>query len=1214
MCWKRNKKEKEGQKAEPITVSTVRRPLMPKILGKSDISYHCVEELKYVIEQTNCRNIALTGVYGSGKSSVIETYLNEQSFCKKPLKISLSTFLDDKVFFDKEEEKLDNKRYNADVEYKIVQHILYKSDPHELHQSRFDRITHKTNKGIKWLSFWVLLAVVAAVVLFEPGFLRVENLHALYWKWFGVKAGAVISVVADIASASYLILFLGCLIYKVLIHYYPGRISKVKAQGVEVELSKNSSVFNQLLDEIVYFFNANRYDIVVFEDLDRLQNPDILFLKLRELNMLLNESETFRKNKLVVRFVYAIRDDVFTKDLRTKCFDYIIPVAPVIDHFNTSDYLIQHKNELFNKIDDKDLKELGVWISGFRELNNILNEYTLYKKLVMKEGMADKKLLAIIIYKNLYPQDFASLHSKSGLLYMLYHDKARFTEPFTKDGLEKVKELDNKIKADKENIQKIKKEYVDYIIREHNVSELLYGDERYPVEELVTSDTLFDHFRKNDFTQYIYVDTYNKESGTVSYKIKFVDIEEEIGQGLSYDEAVYPHISSINSNTVESDKVKRSIKRIESQSLTTLFLKSDGVTNNKRIKEITTESDDEKISFMQAMIRGGYIMEDYPTYISYYHKGALLEGDFSFLNNVRQGIAKPYDTHLQNPELIIKQLVTDNFSDPSILNFSMLKCLMKRKELAHLLDKFIETARTKPEFIVEYSKSVEDPYSFLALVFTRWDSPIDTINAIDEEWLRNDMLLLYYYTSGIDARLQNKEIDFIKSNYAFINQNIKRLNIERLKHFLNTHKIKFNTLAPASDAAQNALLDCVRESSMFYINYQNLRIVLGKDFDRQSYSSVYKLQNKNLKEYLLDKNIDEFIRAIPDSSTEEEYEPLLDLINHRAIEDKWLSAYLVKQNIMFETFEGIVDKRQYILLNFDKIVATWENIVDYYKFHPTFDEVLSAFIGKHAEDLKRSICEGEPSIVEQLKKHLFCKETSLSLENFESLLSSFNGPLMSEDLSELGEERILKLIEQKWIYYSAEALSYINENYSEECFASFVIKYFDEIFNDEEVDWSVFNSNQLGIKLLESNLSLDQKISFVDSFATIDTSSNDASRLAELICFYYVKAGMITADTDQDLLLRALEFNKKPESWKSKITLVNMMNDYYSYNREKEKRMVSSLGGEMYQRLNYPGGRAHFDINNENKKLLKYLKEQGHYVKDINESKGQLQVSFKMKE
>ena len=55
--------------------------LLPSIIEKDDVSHQTVEELADVLTQAiakkNMRNVALTGPYGSGKSSIIQTLLEE---------------------------------------------------------------------------------------------------------------------------------------------------------------------------------------------------------------------------------------------------------------------------------------------------------------------------------------------------------------------------------------------------------------------------------------------------------------------------------------------------------------------------------------------------------------------------------------------------------------------------------------------------------------------------------------------------------------------------------------------------------------------------------------------------------------------------------------------------------------------------------------------------------------------------------------------------------------------------------------------------------------------------------------------------------------------------------------------------------------------------------------------------------------------------------
>ena len=96
---------------------------------------------------------------------------------------------------------------------------------------------------------------------------------------------------------------------------YKAKWKKLSLNGISIELEKNTSIFNKhFWWKYFIFFQACPYNIVVIEDLDRFKNPD-LFLKLREVNFLLNESNAIKQH---IVFVYAVKDDVFINEDRTK--------------------------------------------------------------------------------------------------------------------------------------------------------------------------------------------------------------------------------------------------------------------------------------------------------------------------------------------------------------------------------------------------------------------------------------------------------------------------------------------------------------------------------------------------------------------------------------------------------------------------------------------------------------------------------------------------------------------------------------------------------------------------------------------------------------------------------------------------------------------------------------------------------------------------------
>lgn len=77
-----------------------------------------------------------------------------------------------------------------------------------------------------------------------------------------------------------------------------------------------------------------------------------------------------------------------------------------------------------------------------RILNNIANEYKQYRENLCSESdrLDHTKLLAMIVYKNYEPNDFALLHKCQGAVYKCITSRSIFTK-------EALKEIENKEKA-----------------------------------------------------------------------------------------------------------------------------------------------------------------------------------------------------------------------------------------------------------------------------------------------------------------------------------------------------------------------------------------------------------------------------------------------------------------------------------------------------------------------------------------------------------------------------------------------------------------------------------------------------------------------------------------------------------------------------------------------------------------------------------------------
>ncbi|MBY7703999.1 hypothetical protein JIY74_27480 [Vibrio harveyi] len=87
--------------------------------------------------------------------------------------------------------------------------------------------------------------------------------------------------------------------------------------------------------EIIYLLYSSNTKVVVFEDLDRFHNTEI-FMKLKEINFILNSyTNTKLFKRKPVRFVYMLSNTLFSTHIRTKFFDFIIPIVPIVNSSNS---------------------------------------------------------------------------------------------------------------------------------------------------------------------------------------------------------------------------------------------------------------------------------------------------------------------------------------------------------------------------------------------------------------------------------------------------------------------------------------------------------------------------------------------------------------------------------------------------------------------------------------------------------------------------------------------------------------------------------------------------------------------------------------------------------------------------------------------------------------------------------------------------------------
>ncbi len=1215
----------EKKESEVSAHIEYRKLLSPCCIDASDVSHLAVDDLKFALEEKDSRNIAITGHYGSGKSSVVNTCIDEMGIKDEVLRISMSTFQ-----LSKEEIKPNGDLYSDDIEYKIVQHLLYKCDKSMIPNSGFKHIHQSEMRDYRKPVIMSLCALACYIIAFEPIVLRINSFYDAYYKLLGEDVGWWINLIADAGSIAYLLFF----IFKAFA-FFASRLQefkniKIVAKGVTLEASKNAeiSIFNKYLDEIIYIIQANPYKYILFEDLDRLNNSDKLFLKIRELNMLINESEAFKKVNRVVRFIYAIRDDVFTRELRTKCFDYIVAVVPVVDHYNITDYLIKEyqKKGLFNSIETPVLEQLLGRVSGLRELKNIVNEYTLFDKshrVNLNETLEnyEQKLLAVIVYKNLYPQDFAKAYLKKGLFYAVFKQKMDFCESLTKELREKMLTAKTSINDAREKIVAARRLLLDTLNSEKTIDTLIKDGYDYTLEQVATRDNLFDLFVNDDFDEYTYHNNDRESSGKNTYKFRFDEQEKKMNGEMGYFEATSEDREKYNENLNRMISLEKDIKIVENTALMEIIGKIGAVKTTEILNKlyeqeyhVPTDDREEMITTLQQFLYGGFVSEDYYLYISKFYKGSSSESDYQFYNAILGGAERSYDQKLNNPKYVVSKFRVNNFKNRNILNYDILNYLLDNKE-EHYLPSFIETARLTPEFIVSYyQKSVEVKNEFFTRVFDGWNSCVKVIREQEKAENTETLLELFFREAPLNIKLTDEEKRYLYGKYEFIHNHIKSMRIEKLKTFVRHHGLCFELLLKPNKDTQDFYEYCI-SNKRFSINKNNLAVILGDDFGRKPMTATLGIKNDAQRKYLLS-DATKLTSLFPDSCHEEEWDGLFYLIEGTDVNRDWLNGYTSKQDFVFEDLTDFKPEGTTLLLSIDKLKTTWENVYDAFKIlGSALNKVLKEYVVRHVEELASQKCElGEDNCIE-LHESIMVKG-DLPFDVFKQLVNSFDVIYVYEDIQQINdEERISLLLESDKMEYDRETLSHISTNYSSQLTIAYFIRYYNNILADEDVDVNEYISNGLCIAVLSSDISQEKKGQFLLEYADIDVNNDDSSRLSEIILQFYLSYGF-DMGVRKELLLRALQSYHDEHEWFLKIRIINKYNASLAYNLTFEKQLIDTLGSE-YLQLNTTHGRAWFDINDENHELLAFLKLKEHYVSNFDkrycekEKRDKYFVSFK---
>ena len=413
--------------------------------------------LDFAIRDKTIMNIAVTGPYGAGKSSVIDSYLENRKNLKA-IKVSLAKFAN-----------IPNTNSDSDLEEEVLKYLFYAIDGRRIGGSLYSQIKERPSildaiRMVYLISFVIITVAVfkwATFYIFEQNLIVTGRLQEitrmLHQSLSDFCVQSSIGKAVTVLGA-FSVIALVCITVREIMKIIEDVLKRIDCIRIDILNAnihkKDNNIIDQNIHEIINMIINIDENVFVFEDLDRCKNHNV-FVKLRNICILVNNNEIIKnkfkkirnciftsrkngskeelKNNSCIKFIYAIKDD-FTYDdknnkkdiikenivaeTRTKFFDFIIPIIPIVTQNNIPDDLSNViKENKINAIDNKFIDEISIYIDNKRILNNIINEFNVYRGSLAKanESFDDRQLLTLIIFKNIDPKGFDDIQERDVL-------------------------------------------------------------------------------------------------------------------------------------------------------------------------------------------------------------------------------------------------------------------------------------------------------------------------------------------------------------------------------------------------------------------------------------------------------------------------------------------------------------------------------------------------------------------------------------------------------------------------------------------------------------------------------------------------------------------------------------------------------------------------------------------------------------------------------
>ena len=688
-----------------------------------------------------------------------------------------------------------------------------------------------------------------------------------------------------------------------------------------------------------------------------------------------------------------------------------------------------------------------------RILQNIYNEFVVYKETIRTDQelkLSDETMMALIIFKNLYPREFAELQMERGVVKQAFEDKQRYIseqcmqwrneideftqklEKYHDDCLEQVKELKTAMLGAMVDWQGIPYSIKKNSWDKYPVSKIM-GDSFELLQLAELKDVEIEYYTWNSYQSVKSVNNFQEVFKRYYERIKNFQFVQEKG------------VCSIKG---EIEDLKKNIHELSGWSLKKLIEKF-GVHNVLSEKVVENK-------LLVFMLRRGYIDEKYANYINYFKGTSITKEDMNYILAVKNMEKLPYNYNLTKVGMVIQRLQPYEFEQKSIFNFILLEYLLSEenddKKRMILINQLSDRTVESWEFIDEFIEQTQYKARLIQLLALCWpDMWNDIVQNISITYERKIFYLQLLIDNVDTKRLfelndNNNMSGFIEENPDILQQ-LSSIQDQKVISLIEILGIIFTNVS--IENVSEEVLRYVFENQYYELNDTMIRRIVEFEndtmlsgLDTRNYTTIISLGYEPLIKYIQE-NLKQYVKEIilAPNNTKEDVEQVMDLLE-RMLENDPEETKICLELVNHEEicvddiseccgkFDSDFDKDVKILwdelLDKEKVSLKWENIKCYWDRYKITQELLQ-YIETNSDQLA--------CLKNQCLKKEFAEEfitSAIDDSAFEKLLPQleleFDIPIETVE-----KQKVEILIKKKYIPFDIKKYDEIKEVYPDLC-------------------------------------------------------------------------------------------------------------------------------------------------------------------------------------